>query len=147
MVVEPRGLRASDFLGATAEHYERAGDKAHAAEFHARAAEHAGKRLGHEAVLEHVAKALALLDDADNAELRWRLLGAREATLDAQARRDEQAADLDAMERLAEALADDAKRAHTAMRRSGRAMEMGDLAAQESAARCAIDLGGAGTKP
>ena len=142
-----KGLRASDFLGATAEHYERAGDTAHAAEFHARAAEHAGGRLGHEAVHEHVARALALLDDADNAELRWRLLVARESTLHVQARRDEQAADLEVMERLAEALADDAKRAHTALRRSGRAMEMGDLATQESTARCAIRWAERGRNP
>jgi hypothetical protein len=48
------GLRARDFLGATAEHYERAGDGASAAEFHASAAEHARERFGHDAGLEHV---------------------------------------------------------------------------------------------
>ena len=56
------GLRASDFLGATAEHYERAGDDANAIEFHVRAAEHASERFGHDAVLDHAAKALNLLD-------------------------------------------------------------------------------------
>ena len=142
-----KGLRASDFLGATAEHYERAGDTAHAAEFHTRAAEHAAGRLGHGAVQEHVARALALLDDADNAQLRWRLLVARESTLHVQARRDEQAADLEVMERLAESLSDDAKRAHTAIRRSGRAMEMGDLATQESTARSAIRWAERGGNP
>src|SRR5450432_1028123 len=75
------GLRASDFLGATAEHYERAGDSANAAEFHARAAEHARERFGHDAVLVHVGKALAFLDPQDpkaDALLRWRLLRVRE---------------------------------------------------------------------
>ena len=130
-----RGLRASDFLGVTAEHFEQAGDTANAAEFHARAAEHAGKRLAHEARARSCGQALALLGDSGDPELRWRLLEARERTLALQARRDEQAADIDALERLAEALADDEKRAYAAIRRSGRAMEMAELPAQESAAR------------
>src|SRR5450756_2228054 len=54
------GARANDFLGATAEHFEQAGDSAQAAEFFARAAEHAAARHAHETVLDYVAKALAL---------------------------------------------------------------------------------------
>ena len=139
------GLRADDFLGATAEHYERAGDSAHAAEFHARAAEHAWERFGHDTVLGHVAKALVLLDgqgamtDA-NAPLRWRLLRLREQTLDLQARRDEQAADLDELERLAHVLDSDAKRATAAWRRSYRALRVADWPACESAARVGMAL-------
>jgi len=131
------GLRAGDFLAATAEHYEQAGDPAQAAEFHARAAEHAKERFGHEAVLEHAGKALALAGDpsAANAGLRWRLLAAREQTLDLQARRDEQGADIDALERLAEAFDDDQRRAYAACRRSYRAMHMNDWAASAEAAR------------
>jgi type II secretory pathway pseudopilin PulG len=76
-------------------HYERAGDSAHAAEFHARAAEHARERFGHDAMLDHVAKALTLLNgqnsmDPSDAPLRWRLLRVRERTLDLQAWRAEQ---------------------------------------------------------
>ena len=55
---------------------------ANAAEFHARAAEHARERLAHDAVLDHVQRALALLDDKPGdgpAALRWRLLDVREA--------------------------------------------------------------------
>jgi tetratricopeptide (TPR) repeat protein len=134
------GLRAGDHLAATAEHYERAGDGASAAEFHARAAEHARERFGHDAVLGHVAKALALLDQPGepaptDAPLRWRLLRVREQTLDLQARRDEQAADIAELERLADALDDDAKRATAAWRRSYRALRIGDWAACEGAAR------------
>jgi hypothetical protein len=50
-------LRAGDFLGPAAEHFEQAGDDANAAEFHARAAELAGQRLAHERVLLHVGQA------------------------------------------------------------------------------------------
>ena len=137
------GLRASDFLAATAEHYERAGDNARAAEFHTRAAEHARERFGHDAVLGHVAKALALLDQQGgsapgDALLRWRLLRAREQTLDLQARRDEQAADIDELERLAGVLDSDAKRATAAWRRSYRALRIGDWAACEGAARAGM---------
>ncbi len=80
---------------------------------------------------------MALLGDTgtpDQAELRWRLLHAREQTLSLQARRDEQAADLDTMDHLADLLDDDRRRAYAAWRRSLRAMRMADWAAQESAA-------------
>jgi predicted ATPase len=111
--------RAGDFLGLAAEHFEQAGDAANAAEFHARAAEHAGQRFAHDRVLAHVGRALALLGDTDTpapaqAGLRWRLLDAREQTLDLQGRRDEQATDLDALDRLAELLDDDRRRAYAA---------------------------------
>ncbi len=137
------GLRASDFLGATAEHYERAGDSANAAEFHARAAEHARERFGHDAVLYHVAKALTLLDRPGsvtpaNAPLRWRLLHVREQTLDLQARRAEQGADIEELEQLAEILGNDARRAHAAWRRSYRALRIADWPACQSAARAGM---------
>ena len=139
------GLRASDFLGATAEHYERAGDSAHAAEFHARAAEHARGRFGHDAVLDHVAKALTLLDgqnsmDPSDAPLRWRLLRVRERTLDLQARRAEQGADIEQLEQLAEILANDSRRAYAAWRRSYRALRMADWPACQSAARSGMEF-------
>ena len=141
------GLRARDFLGAIAEHHERAGNGAEAAEFHARAAEHARERFGHDAVLEHVAKALLLLDSqagdaAAAAALRWRLLRVREQTLDLQARRDEQADDIAELERVADVLDSDAKRATAAWRRSYRALRMGDWAACEEAARLGMVLAG-----
>ena len=134
------GLRARDFLGATAEHYQRAGDNAHAAEFHARAAEHARERFGHDAVLAHVAKALALLDAQSDVELRWRLLRVREQTLELQARRAEQVADIEALELLAEQVDDDQRRAYAAWRRGHRAMRMADWPACESAARRLVGL-------
>ena len=169
-LAEQGSLRAGDFLGLAAEHFEHAADGANAAEFHARAAEHAEQRMAHDRVLVHVGRALALLGDAQAAvsappappaplaspaspahtELRWRLLSAREKTLALQARRDEQVADLDALEQLADALADDRRRAEVAERRSLRAMRMADWAAQESAARhglaCATRAGDDGLR-
>ncbi len=136
-------LRAGDFLGTAAEHFERAGDEPNAAEFHARAAEQAAERFAHERVLAHVSRALGLLGKArvlqpDQAALRWRLLSARERTLFLQARRDEQAVDLDAMTQLAEMLDDDRCRAEVAVRRGNYANRVADWAAMESAAHLGI---------
>ncbi|MEO7335521.1 MAG: hypothetical protein ABIV63_02980, partial [Caldimonas sp.] len=142
------GVRAGDFLGVAAEHFERAGDTSHAAEFHARAAEHAQARFAHDAALAHVGRALSLIAPVTDekassigpdAALRWRLLLVREQTFDLQARRDEQRLDLDAMEQLAEAFDDDARRAHAAWRRSTMAMRIADWPACEAAARRGIE--------
>ena len=138
------GARASDFLGAAAEHYELAGDTANACEFFARAAEHAKSRYAHGAALGHVERALALLDrDAAGARaealaLRWRLLVVRELTLNTQGRRTEQRAALDALAQLADVLDDDMRRAHAARRRSLLALRVADYRTQESAAREAV---------
>lgn len=136
--------RAEDFLGLTAQHYAEAGDQANAAEFHARAAEHAAGRLAHGAVLAHVQQALELLDRAgDNpnqALLRWRLLRAREQTLGLQGERKGQAIDLDAMDRAAMTLGDAAKQAETAYRRAWCAMIMARHAESEESAQRALEL-------
>jgi len=143
-LVASDGLRAGDFLGLAAEHFEQAGDAAKAVEFHARAAESASSRVAHERVLSHVARAMVLLLPADSttdpvaqraqSELRWRLLKARERTLDLVARRDEQASDLAALAQLADALDDDRRRAEVARRCGLRAMKMADWATMQSAA-------------
>jgi predicted ATPase len=140
------GLRANDFLGEAARHFELAGDDASAAEYHARAAEHARTRMAHEAVLDHVQRALALLESLPAAHartlLRWRLLVAREATLDVQGERVAQRADVDAMAGLAEANRDDRWRAHAAWRRSSLAQRLADHATMEAAAREAVEWAG-----
>ena len=135
------GLRARDFLGITADHFEQAGDKAQAAEFHARAAEHANGRFAHEATLLHVKRALDLLDAASpDAAQRWRLLDVRERSLELQGRREEQRADIEALEQLAETLDDDRRRAHAAWRRANWAMRRADWPAQAEAAERGIVL-------
>ena len=138
-------LRARDFLGITAEHFEQAGDKAQAAEFHARAAEHANGRVAHEATLLHVQRALDLLDSAapspsPSPAQRWRLLDVRERSLELQGRRVEQLADIEALDQLAEALDDDRRRAHVAWRRAFWAMRRADWPAQAAAARRGMTL-------
>lgn len=136
--------RAGDFLGLTAQHFAEAGDDANAAEFHGRAAEHAADRMAHAATLLHVEQALAMLDpvreSAGQALLRWRLLSARERTLDKQGERGQQARDLDAMDAIAETLGDDGRRAYVANRRAVRWMRIADHAESEQSARRAVML-------
>ncbi|GCL62986.1 ATP-binding protein [Pseudaquabacterium pictum] len=143
-----RDLRAGDLFGLAAAHFELAGDRAGAAEFHAKAAQQAAQLMAHERVLEHVARALALLDEmratpdhrqqvdpTDDATRRWQLLRIREITLGLQARHVEQTADLDSLTQLAEALGDDRLRAEAAWRCGVFAMRRDDIVEMESAAR------------
>ena len=135
------GSRGRASLGAAAEHYLRAGEYASACEFFARAAEHARERHAHEAVLSHVAEALALLEQEplpSDALLHWRLLDVRERTLDLQGRRAEQQIDIEALQGLADLLDDDRRRGEVAWRRSDIAMRTTDYGAQETAARQAM---------
>ena len=137
------GLRAKDFLGVTAEHFEQAGDARRAAEFHAQAAEQAALYLAHDTVLRHVARALDLLEPgagADQAELRWRLLTVRERSLDVQGDRDAQAVDIEAMEGLADRRGDAVWQAHAAYRRSVMSQRLGDWPACEAAGRRGMTL-------
>lgn len=137
------GARARDFLGATAEHYERAGDDAQAAEFFARAAEQAAERYSHEAALGYVASALALMgadDESGDRRQRWRLLDVRERTLGALGRRADQQDAIDTLQRLADALSDDTLRAKVAWRRSYIATRTGDFRTAAHAARQALAL-------
>ena len=141
---EQGGLRARDFLGITAEHFAQAGDEASAAEYYARAAEQAAGQFAHGVAVTNVGRAFELLDrlpqQPGHAHLRWRLLDARERTLDLQGERERQGEDLDAMEQLANTLDDDGKRAEVAWRRSIRAMRMSDFPAGERSARQAVRL-------
>ena len=135
------GLNAKDFLGFAAEHFEEAGDTANAAEFHARAAEYAASRFANEAALAHVQRALDLLGPKSDAHaLRWRLLDARERTFDLQGQRAGQLADIEALERIADALDDDQRRAEAAYRRAYRALRMADWPAAQAAAQQAKTL-------
>jgi len=139
------GERASHFIGAAAEHYEKAGDLANACEYYTRAAEQARQRYAHEAALGFVERALALLGSNDNPETlerRWRLLDVRERTFELQGRRPQQRADLEALQELAQALDDDRRRAELAVRRSVLSVRLGDFHAQETAAREAMALAG-----
>ncbi len=133
------GARANDFLGVAAEHFEKAGDKSRSCEFFTRAAEHAARRHAPEAAMGYVARGLALTAETDHAT-RWRLLDVRERTLDLQGRRAEQQADIDDLQRLADSLDDDSRRAEVAWRRSDIALHIADYRTCVSAARQAMAL-------
>jgi len=135
------GARASDYLGAAGEHFEKAGDNTNASEFFARAAERAAARYAHEAATGYVAGALAVMGkDAhpDDFLLRWRLVDVRERMLDLQGRRSEQRTDIDALQQLADAMDDDGRRGEGAWARSDLALRTADFRAMECAARQAM---------
>ncbi len=138
------GARAGDFLGITAEHFDKAGDAAQASEYFTRAAEHAKRRFAHDAALGYVERALATIDAQTDSEanqmLRWRLLDVRERTLDLQGRRVEQRADIDTLQKVADTLNDDRRRAELCGRRSHLAMRTGDYTTMEREARQAMTL-------
>lgn len=138
------GSRATDFLAATASHYELAGDTSRAREYFTRAAEQAKARFAHDATIAHVTRALGLLEDdaasGYDAPLRWRLLDVRERTMDLLGKRDEQSADIYALDALAELLNDDRRRAEVAWRRGQFAISIGDYRTAEITAREGMTL-------
>jgi class 3 adenylate cyclase len=137
------GARGQALLATAAEHYEKAGDKANAAEFYARASAHHAGTYANEQALDCTARAFALASP-DDSGLRWRLLVTRERTLELLARRDLQLQDIEAMLTLAEALPPsaegDARRAEAAWRRCDLADRTGDWALAEREARRALQL-------
>jgi class 3 adenylate cyclase len=140
------GARANDFLGETARNYSLAGEDAKAVEYFSRAAEQAKVRYLHDAALGHVASGLSILDQHSNApsddaeSLRWRLLDVREHTLGMQGKRDQQRADLDALDDLALRLKDNRRKADLAKRRSQFAMHITDFVEQERSAKLAMEM-------
>jgi class 3 adenylate cyclase len=132
------GALGTSLLGAAAQHYERAGDDANAAEFYARAAEHQASLFAYDAALADTAHALRVAPPAA-ADLRWRLLAKRERVFDMLGRREAQAADIDALQSLADAMPNDARgnarRAEVAWRRADIADRSGDWPTAEREAR------------
>ncbi len=106
------GDRTSEYLAVTAEHYDRAGDKAQAIDYFERAIREAARRDAHTVVLAHVERVLAMPEMTD-ARRRYQLLQSLTSSADLLGRRDLQAASLHERERLAEALGDDGLRAST----------------------------------
>ncbi|RZT93790.1 ATP-binding protein [Rivibacter subsaxonicus] len=135
------GDRTGEILGQTAEHYERAADPVNACLFYTRAAEHAAARFANEAVLDYVGRALALAPAEDRA-IRWRLLLVREGVLLFKGDRVAHDADLDALQSLAEALDDDARRCEVALRRGRAFNSTSDYPAAEQVVRQALAMGG-----
>ncbi len=138
-LVAMAGDREAEHLGAAAEHYELAGDRVNACRQYARAAQRAAERGANSAMLAFVDRALALAADADHA-LRWQLLAVRERFLITHDDRARHAADLDAMQALADVLDDDARRADVIWRRAFALDDTGDFAAAARLAQRGIDL-------
>jgi len=133
------GDRETEHLGATAEHYERSGDHVNACRLFARAAQWAVSRGANTAMLTYVQRALALCASDDHV-MRWQLLAARERFLVTSDDRAAHAAELDAMQALAEALDDDARRADVLWRRAFALDDSGDFAAAALMAQGSLDL-------
>ena len=129
--------RGIEYLGATGEHHERAGQLVEAANYYTRAAESAAARDAHGAAFDYVGRALTLLA-ADDHAARWRLVATRESLLVHHDDRAQHAADLDALQSLAEALGDDAKRAEALLRRAAAHIDQGEYRLADSVARRAL---------
>jgi len=114
-LVAQTGERVSEHLGLIANHYEKAGDLAHAALYFRRAADDAIESYANEAALDHLARALALTAQDDFGG-RFELVRLRIDVLSAMGKRDEQRAAAEELALLAERLDDDGRRALAAGR-------------------------------
>lgn len=126
--------RSGEYSGVTASHYERAGDNEAAVKHFMTAAETAAGRDAGDAVLDYATRALALCDTRD-LRSRWRLIAIRERALAYSEDRAGHAADLDALEALAEALDEDGLRAEVLFRRACAYTNTGDFPEAEAAAK------------
>ncbi len=131
--------RGVEYLGATGEHHERAGQPAEAASYYTRAAESAAARDAREAAFGYVARALALVA-ADDHAAQWRLIATREKLLANGDDRARHGADLDALQALGEALADDARRAEALWRRAAAHLAQGEYLLADGVARQSLAL-------
>lgn len=118
-----------------AEHFERAGDLARAADYLARAGRDAARAYANAEALDCLGRALALMPEEDHAA-RFDLLVDRIVVLTNIGRRAEQEADVAALERLADTIGDDGRRARAAGFRGSLSVATGNYrAACEAGAR------------
>ena len=94
--------RSREYLAATAEHFERAGDKVRAADYFGRAAQDAEGRFANDVAIENARRSLANLA-ANDVPSRFAMLRLLDRVLDVQGRRAEQRTLHDEMELLAPA--------------------------------------------
>ncbi len=131
--------RAGPHLAAIADHFEKGGDALNACEYYTRAAEFAATRFAHEAVFGAAQRALALAE-GDALELRWRVHTLLEREHDLRGERDAQAEAIRTLGGLAEALADDARRAEVAWRQADLAFRTAEYRAAQANANTALAL-------
>ena len=138
-LIEHGGERAGEMTGLIAEHLALAGKTTAAAVYLRRAGEEAAARYANEEAVAYFSRALELRPEEDR-EGRWALLLAREKVLDLLGRRPAQTADLDALEALAEQLADPGRQVEVALRHSELARYIRDNSQAVAAAERAIEL-------
>jgi len=134
------------YLDLLAFHYERSDNLPKKRAYLRRAGEAAAARFANDAAVNYVSRALELAPTDDLAE-RFALLLAREHVHDVQNMRNTQAADLAALEELAEALNDDTRRAVIAARRVDYVYWLQDFPGASAAAPRAVALAEAAAMP
>jgi predicted ATPase/class 3 adenylate cyclase len=132
-------LDAEKYLDLLAYHYGQSANLLKKRVYLRRAGEAAAARYANTEALDYLGRALDLAPEADSAE-RYALLLAIEKVHDLQGAREAQARDLEALEQLAEALADDVRRAEVAARRASYAYRVGDSSGSIAAAARAVAL-------
>lgn len=130
--------RLEEAYGLLAYHYQRAEVANKAIEYLLKAAEQAAGRFANEDALRYYSDALALTQDP---VLRFDVLAACETIHDLRGERAAQQADVNALIDLAEALADDARRAEALLRQANLAVETSDYDGAYRVARRVVALG------
>ena len=136
-LVARSGERASEYFGMIGEHYERAGDAAHAVTYLRQAGEDAAKAYANAAALDYIGRALALTPETAPQQ-RFDLLLTRVDVLSNTGRRGEQEADIATLEHLADQIDDNLRRTRAASLRASHAVATGDYRVAASAAERAV---------
>ncbi len=136
---EQGGERAGEYCGLIADHLEAAGETQRALPYLRRAGEQAAGRFANAEAASYFSRALALTPEGDLPG-RYGLLLRREAVYHLLGERKAQAADLAALQSLAEALGDACRRARAALRQARYGQAISDRAACIAAAQVAIGL-------
>lgn len=111
------GEQAETIAVQLARHYDEGGEDEKAVYYYQRAGEQSAAVYGNNEALQHFTRALELIPEND-AAARYGLYCAREKVYNLSGERAAQLADIEALERLSEALNDDYKRAETWLRRA-----------------------------
>jgi predicted ATPase len=129
----------SPYYALLTHHWNRVEDVERELHYARLAGKQAAAQFANAEAVSHLSRALDLTP-ADDLAGRYTLLLTREKVYDLQGAREAESRDLEALERLANALDDDGRRAETALRRSRYTEVMGDYPASIAAAQTAIDL-------
>jgi len=133
------GNQADTSIPLIAHRYERTHEQKKALEYLHWAGEQAATKFANAEAIVYFSRALDLIPETDYT-MQYALLLARERVYDIQGVREAQSQDLAAMEKAAEALDDDRRRAEVALRQARYAVATGNFAAAGAAARTAIRL-------